>query len=236
MIPNRPGLVVVRGALTEKMLAHIDRIRALCPIAFNLDRPHDKYHVYVHFRLSDGTPFYAGKGSDGDKTYKRAVSTGNRNKHWHHTVDKHDFVSVIAGHFGTDPEALGYEPALIKLLREAGYPMTNLTDGGEGAVGYVPTEETKKLISDRTAEAMARPGVKQRVSEALARPDVKAKLQKKIYCPELDTTFPSQNNAASFLYLLDNRYKNEGSPGIAISFYLTGRRTKPISGYTFAYA
>ncbi len=48
----------------------------------------------------------------------------------------------------TKEEANILEKYWIKKLREIGCPLTNLTDGGEGMVGYVTSEETRKKQSE----------------------------------------------------------------------------------------
>ena len=40
----------------------------------------NQFYIYIHYRESDGTPFYIGKGS-GD----RSTQTKNRNPYWKRT-------------------------------------------------------------------------------------------------------------------------------------------------------
>jgi hypothetical protein len=116
---------------------------------------------------------------------------------------------------------------------------------GAGMKGLTKDPEVVARMAEKLAGRKKDPEVVARMSasltgrtkethEGVAR--MAAKHQKKIYCAELDATFPSRNHVAQFLRLLDDSYKNEGSAGMAISYYLTGKRKTPVSGYTFAYA
>lgn len=48
------------------------------------------YYVYVHRRLSNGHPFYVGKGKD-----KRAWDLQGRNSYWTRTKNKHGLLVEI---------------------------------------------------------------------------------------------------------------------------------------------
>lgn len=49
----------------------------------------------------------------------------------------------------SEVQALAHEVRLIALFREAGFDLTNLTDGGEGSSGYKATPETRMKTSLR---------------------------------------------------------------------------------------
>jgi len=49
----------------------------------------------------------------------------------------------------TDAEAIDLEVLLIAEMRDIGIPLTNMTDGGDGAQGYRHTEEHKRFASER---------------------------------------------------------------------------------------
>jgi hypothetical protein len=102
-----------------------------------------KFYVYLHRRLSDNLPFYLGKGSG-----KRAFSKSHRSTYWKRIVDKHGYCIEILQEFDDEQEAFEYEKDGIAALKEAGYPICNLTDGGEGVSGYKHTPEAIKLISE----------------------------------------------------------------------------------------
>ena len=105
------------------------------------------HHVYIVFR-PDGTPCYVGKGSGA--RWKRHNRRCAHNKH---------LASILAAAGGdlpvvkirdglTNAEACEIEVALIAAIgREAnGGVLVNQTDGGEGAVGWAHSQETKSKI------------------------------------------------------------------------------------------
>jgi hypothetical protein len=49
----------------------------------------------------------------------------------------------------SDADAIDFECLLISEMRDIGIPLTNMTDGGDGAKGYKHTEENKRLASER---------------------------------------------------------------------------------------
>jgi hypothetical protein len=100
------------------------------------------FYVYEHFRKTDNKVFYVGKGFG-----NRASVKTNRNKYWHNIVNKHDFgVKFVVKNIDEDL-ALFAEMERIDQLKKIGVKLCNLTNGGEGVVGYVATEETKKKLS-----------------------------------------------------------------------------------------
>lgn len=51
----------------------------------------------------------------------------------------------------TDAQAIDLEVLLIAEMRDIGIPLTNMTDGGDGAQGYKHTEEHKQIMRERFA-------------------------------------------------------------------------------------
>ena len=105
-------------------------------------------YVYRHIRLDKNEPFYIGIGSDA--TYKRANSKKGRNKIWNDIVSKTDYeVEILC-------DKLNWENACIKEIefinlygridKHSGC-LSNLTDGGEGVLGIIHTEQTKQTLS-----------------------------------------------------------------------------------------
>ena len=108
------------------------------------------FYVYGHYK-PDGTIFYIGKGYG-----TRAWYTNNRNNFWQNTVNKHGTYQVVLLH-----EHLSEDEAFLKEKEEIlfwgrrkdGGFLINLTDGGEGASGYVYTAEQ---VAERKAAMLKR--------------------------------------------------------------------------------
>jgi len=105
-----------------------------------------QFYVYIH-KKPDGTPFYVGKGQES------RVKTVWRRHNPHHTriVQKYGAENIVVEKTLalSDEDALRLECIYIKQLKEQGYKLCNLTDGGEGVSGYVRTDEEKKKNSER---------------------------------------------------------------------------------------
>lgn len=119
-------------------------------------------YVYRHIRLDKNEPFYIGIG----KVKKRAYSKQNRNKYWQNisNITEYD-VEIIMDEL-TWEEACEKEKEFIKLYGrfQNGGTLCNMTDGGEGTLGVIVSEETRKKksiisksigISKETREKMA---------------------------------------------------------------------------------
>lgn len=112
-----------------------------------LDIGTGEYYVYLHSRLSTGEPFYIGKGKG-----SRAKSAGGRNQYWNRVVKKDGgfHVSVLADKI--DEEfAMLLEVEAIDLFRRKNVALVNMTDGGEGASGHFPSDETRAKLSASSA-------------------------------------------------------------------------------------
>lgn len=107
----------------------------------------NNFYVYVHRRLSDNKPFYVGKGKD-----KRAYAENGRNDYWNATKNKHGLVVEIVFDNLTENEAFQCEVDTILEFRYFGYPLTNLTDGGDGTSGYKVTDSAKKVKSEQRSD------------------------------------------------------------------------------------
>jgi len=101
--------------------------------------------VYRHIRLDKNEPFYIGIG----KTEKRAYSNKNRNKYWSHITQNIEYEVEILFDDLTWEKACEKEIELIKLYGRkdlAVGSLVNMTDGGEGQLGLIHSEETRKKI------------------------------------------------------------------------------------------
>lgn len=98
-----------------------------------------QFYTYLHCK-PDGTPFYVGKGSG--RRARRLIKFG-RNPHHQNIVKKYGAQNIQVFIFECDSEQQSFddEIAMIKQLQCEGYDLCNLTDGGEGASGYVHSAE-----------------------------------------------------------------------------------------------
>jgi hypothetical protein len=109
-------------------------------------------YVYRHIRLDINQPFYIGIGKDDQNgSFPRAYSMKGKNSHWNGIVAKTDYrVDIIINDVTWD-EAKEKEIEFIALYgrkdKKKG-PLCNQTDGGDGVIGGIMKEETKKKISD----------------------------------------------------------------------------------------
>lgn len=88
------------------------------------------YCVYLHVKLSDGKPFYVGKGK-----IKRAHTHAGRSIHWHRIVSKHGLSVRIIKSDMSEPCSFSLERALITGIGRGN--LCNQTDGGEGTSGRI---------------------------------------------------------------------------------------------------
>jgi hypothetical protein len=102
----------------------------------------NRFYTYAYLR-EDKTPYYIGKGT-GDRIY----STNRRNNP---PKDKSRIIFLKQNL--TEEEAFRHEIYMIAVFgrKDLGTGILhNLTDGGDGASGYVFSEETRKKMRERT--------------------------------------------------------------------------------------
>lgn len=123
-----------------------------------------QFYAYVHAKpntVDVGGIFYVGKGHG-----KRALDMRSRNLHHTNISKKYGFENILVGKLDCSSEQIAFdlEIGLIKCLRRNGVKLVNRTDGGEGTVGHVVTEEAKqrhskfmhgRKASDKTKEKMS---------------------------------------------------------------------------------
>jgi len=100
-------------------------------------------YVYRHTKLGTNEVFYIGIGNR--PKYGRAYTRDGRNRWWNKVVSKYGFDVEILAHNLTWGEACEMEVILIDYYQRAdccGGTLVNLTDGGDGMVGVLKTEES----------------------------------------------------------------------------------------------
>lgn len=96
------------------------------------------FYTYMWLR-EDGTPYYVGKGS-GRRAYQ------NKDHCVKHPQHKH---RVLISYWGSEEEAFSIEKWWIRFWgrKDLGTGiLRNMTDGGDGPSGWVPSDETKAKI------------------------------------------------------------------------------------------
>lgn len=105
--------------------------------------------VYIHRRNHDGTAFYVGKGLK-----YRPYQKSGRSSWWHRIVNKYGYTVEIVIENLQEWAAFEIEKDLIAYygrmdLGDGG--LCNLSDGGEGASGCVPTKERLAQLSAQSS-------------------------------------------------------------------------------------
>ena len=103
--------------------------------------------VYEHLRNDTNEVFYVGIG----KEEGRAFDKHNRNKHWHNIVNKAGYTVNIVYEDIEHDEAKKIEILLIEKYgrKDLGLGnLVNMTDGGEGCLGLICSEETRQKLSE----------------------------------------------------------------------------------------
>jgi hypothetical protein len=99
-------------------------------------------YVYRHIRLDKNEPFYIGIGKL--PNYKRAFEKQKRNQFWQNIVAKTDYEVEILFDDISWEEAEKKEIEFISLYGRINNNtgiLSNMTDGGDGFIGYIPSKE-----------------------------------------------------------------------------------------------
>jgi hypothetical protein len=113
-------------------------------------------YVYTLTDPRNGMPFYVGKGHgkrcefhlDEAKYYKNRKSKKLNKIRKLLSLGMKPIITKVEENV-TDAQAIDLECLIIAEMRDIGIPLTNMTDGGDGAKGYKHTEENKRLASER---------------------------------------------------------------------------------------
>jgi len=123
------------------------------------------FYVYIHTRLDTGAVFYVGKGK---KRRAWNASPFHRSEHWQRIVAKAGGFSVLfQSQFLSEKEAFDLEIKTIHALKASGVRLCNQTNGGEGASGWVPSEECKRKIGNAHRGKTISNDVRKKISESV---------------------------------------------------------------------
>lgn len=112
------------------------------------------YYVY-ELQYPDGTPFYIGKGK-GDRCYDHLKGYDTHNKFKTRVINKirkiggEPIVKIVEDNLAEN-KAFGIEQFLVGYYGRRDIKsgiLTNLSSGGEGCSGWVPSEETRRKIGE----------------------------------------------------------------------------------------
>lgn len=132
-----------------------------------------KFYTYAHFKGSDGSPFYVGKGMG-----RRAFNEQDRNSYWSSVRAKHGIRVEILSHWETEAEAFEHEKFLISCFKGMGHKLCNLTSGGEGVSGLRWSDESRAKVvgHKRNSSPEARAIISERTRAAMNCDEVRKKV------------------------------------------------------------
>ena len=152
-------------------------------------------YVYRHIRLDKNIPFYIGIGND--NTYSRANFKHSRGDHWNKIVAKTDYeVEIIFEHDSYD-FIKEKEIEFIELYGRSDMglgTLCNKTNGGDGCLGLVHTDEAKLKMSIPNRGKIISEEQKRKVSEFH-----KGKLLSENHKTKISESQKGENNSSSKL-------------------------------------
>jgi len=104
------------------------------------------YYVYLHIKLTNGEPFYVGKGKG-----RRAFNRSNRSSYWKNIVNKYGFDIILLEENLTEERSFELEKYWISRIGRFDLglgPLVNYTNGGEGESGRIITPEHRRKLSE----------------------------------------------------------------------------------------
>jgi len=122
--------------------------------------------VYRHIRLDKNEPFYIGIGLN----LRRAYSKSGRGKFWNKIINKTNYEVDILFDNITWEQACEKEKEFIALYGRRNIntgTLVNLTDGGDGKIGFIASEDTKKKMSEIKKGRSISNDAKVKISETL---------------------------------------------------------------------
>ena len=128
------------------------------------------YYVYIHRRAHDKAVFYVGKGC-GYRAWSNL-----RSEFWKRTVAKYGYEVEIVISGLQEWAAFEFEQSLIAYYGRRNIKqglLINLTDGGEGNVGVIRSESSKRKMSELMRELHLDPEIKRKHSAGMRRANAK---------------------------------------------------------------
>jgi NUMOD3 motif len=112
----------------------------------------NKYYLYRHIRLDKNEPFYIGIGTKSNRQhpnikseYKRAYEINRKESYiWNNIVSKTEYEIEILFESNDYNFIKEKEKEFIKLygrINKNSGCLSNMTDGGDGTIGYIPSKE-----------------------------------------------------------------------------------------------
>lgn len=124
--------------------------------------PASNYYVYAHYKLTDFSVFYVGKGCR-----DRAFQKKGRNEHWKRTVEKHGYFVGIIKSSMTEDEAFALERDLISFYGMGN--LTNMTMGGDGISGMSHSPVTIEKMRNTAKGRIIHPDIIRKGANAVSR-------------------------------------------------------------------
>ena len=138
-------------------------------------------YVYRHIRLDKNEPFYIGIGSS--KYYNRAYRHKTRSDFWKRVANKGGYEVEILMDNLTWEQACEKEKEFIKLYGRIDLKtgcLVNMTDGGDGAINAIISEEHRKSIAEANRRRVftdeQREKMAERMRERNKDPELRAKI------------------------------------------------------------
>lgn len=113
----------------------------------------NKYYCYAHILLNEQLPFYIGIGTQNIKSgyFARAKQTTGRNNMWKAKVKNNNYLIIITSSSNIYEEIKLHEKDCIAILGKKidGGLLTNISDGGDGCLGYKHTKEHIAFLKEK---------------------------------------------------------------------------------------
>ena len=167
-----------------------------------------KYYLYRHIRLDTNQPFYIGIGTKYNNNYKsyieeykRAFNKINRSEYWKRIANRTDYDVEILYESDNYEFIKEKEKSFIKLYGRSNLglgTLCNMTDGGDGTLGTIYTEERRTKLSK------SHTGKKRTIEQIKRLSDISKEANKKpivsyTFCGEYVKEWDSIKEAASEL-------------------------------------